>query len=212
MIYHPILPKKWNKNLAYLFGLLLGDGSLPKAKSIRPNGKYQTRYLIYFTCNSKKFLEEVYIPIFKKLFDLTPRIELKKNKINLLYEARIESKTIYEFLNKKGYIIGRKAKIAKIPNLPEKYYTHLLAGLLDTDGGKKGSGFGLSTSSNDLAEFCIKIFKDLDLPYHSCPWHYKEHVYHQIYISKKNMHKILKSIPLKNEKKIEYLNSYALVV
>ena len=44
MKYKPILPKRWNSNLAYIFGLLIGDGSLPKTKSKRPNGKFQKRY------------------------------------------------------------------------------------------------------------------------------------------------------------------------
>ena len=208
MIYNVNLPKKWNKDLAYLFGLLLGDGSLPVTNSIRPNGKYQKRYLIYFICNSKSFLTAIYIPLFKKLFGLTPRADLIKNKINILYNCRIESKAIYEFLKKKGFTIGRKARIAKIPRqMPKKYYVYLLAWLLDTDGGKKGNGFGLSTASKDLASFCINVFKELNLPYHSCPWLYKEHIYHQIYINRKNMQKILKKIPLKNPDKIAFISS-----
>ena len=208
MIYKANLPKRWSEDLAYLFGLLIGDGSLPSAYSKRPNGKYQKRHLIYFISNSKNFCDYVYIPSFKKLFGITPKIEFVKNKINPLYNCRIESKIIYEFLIKKGYIPGRKAKIAKIPKMPKKYYYHILAGLLDTDGGKKGSGFGLSTASENLAKFCIQAFKNLNLPYHSCPWRYKDHIYHQIYIGKKNMAKILKSVPLKNNEKIAFLQSY----
>jgi intein/homing endonuclease len=208
MIYNVDLPKRWNEDLAYLFGLLLGDGSLPVTSSIRPNGKYQKRYMIFFVSNSKEFLEKVYIPLFKGLFGLAPRIELVKDKKNPLYSCRIESKRVYEFLEKRGFTMGRKAKIAKIPKLPKKYYVNLLAGLLDTDGGKKGNGFGLCTASKYLAAFCIEVFEKLRLPHHSCPWSYNEHIYHQIYVGKKNMGKILKTIPLKNLGKIEYLKSY----
>ena len=207
-----LLPKFWNNDLAYLFGLLLGDGSLPKSKTIKPNGDYQDRYIIHFFSNSKNFSEEVYIPLFIRLFSISPRLDVRKIKNrNVLYDVRIESIMIYKFLEKIGFTTGRKAKIAKVPNIPNKYKVYVLAGLLDTDGGKKGNGFGLSTASEYLASFCIKIFEKYKLPYHSTPWYYNNHIYHQIYIGKKNMHQILEYIPIKNEDKIKYIKSYALV-
>lgn len=207
MRHNPTLPLAWTSDFAYFFGLLLGDGSLPNAKSKRPNGTYQKRHIIYFVSNSKSFLDEIYVPLFQKLFSLTPKIELVKKKKSPVYACRIQSIVLYNFLIDKGYIPGRKAKIAKVPELPQTYYFDLLAGLLDTDGGKKGNGFGLSTSSPHLAEFCIKLFKELNLPYHSCPWLYKDHIYHQIYVGKKNMHKILEQIPIKNRDKVAFLQS-----
>jgi len=74
---------------------------------------------------------------------------------------------------------------------------------------KMGNGFGLSTSSKELADFCINLFKKLNLSFHSCPWFYNNHYYHQIYVHKKDFHKLLKYIPLKNNEKINYLKSYA---
>lgn len=207
MIYDVNLPKKWSADLAYLFGLLIGDGSLPLAKTIRPNGKYQTRYLIYFVSNSLKFLNETYLPLFKKLFQLSPYVIEVKGKKNPLYNGRIESKRIYEFLQKKGYIVGRKAKIAKVPDMPKKYHRYFLAGLLDTDGGKKGGGFGLSTASENLALFCQEMFERFGFRYNSCPWRYKEHTYHQVYLPKKEMHKLLKAIPIRNIDKISFIRN-----
>ena len=207
----PILPKKWSADLAYLFGLLTGDGSLPIALSRRKNGKYQKRYPIIFYSISLPFLREVYLPIFKKLFKLEPKIHTYR-KVNFpVYATRIESIIIYNFLRNFGFTIGRKSKIAKVPKLPKKLEVYLLAGLLDTDGGKKGSGFGLSTASPHLAEFCIKIFKELGFSYHSCPWHYNGHIYHQIYVHKRNMHQILEHIPLKSRDQIKFIRSYASV-
>ena len=205
-LYEPKLPK-WNQNLAYLFGLLIGDGSLPISNTIRPNGNYQKRHMIYFISSSLDFVKKIYIPIFKGLFNLTPYIALRKEKKNPLYEVRIESKILYNFLKNKGFTIGRKAKIAKVPNMPKKYEIYFLAGLLDTDGGKKGNGFGLSTASPYLAEFCIKWFKKLKFRHNSCPWHYKDHIYHQVYVPKSEMFKLLKAIPLKNKEKIFFIRS-----
>lgn len=209
MMYDPKLPSRWDENLSYLFGLLLGDGSLPIAKTIRPNGKRQTRHLVYFISGEPEFINEVYIPLFKKVFGLIPKSTLKiKENGNRAYNCRIESKKIYNFLNKLGYTVGRKARIANVPKMPKKYQVYLLAGLLDTDGGKKGDGFGFSTASANLASFCIKMFERLDLPYHSCPWRFNNHTYHQIYIGRKNMWKVLKAIPIRNVNKIRFIKSY----
>ncbi len=206
MLYHPNLPKLWNEDLAYFCGLILGDGSLPKAYSKRPNGKIQKRYIIHFFCNSDEFVKDIYIPIFKKLFEINPRIIILKKK-HPLYVCTIESKELYLFLERRGITTGKKAKIAKIPKLPSKYQLSLLAGLLDTDGGKKGNGFGLSTASNNLGLFCEEMFKKLNFSYHSCPWYYNNHKYHQIYVHKKDFPKILKSIPLKHKDKINFINA-----
>lgn len=209
MEYKPLLPKKWNADLAYFFGLLLGDGSLPNATSIKPNGKLQQRYSIYFISNSKEFLDEIYVPLFFKLFSIKPYLMRVKFKKSPVYNCRLHAKQIYQYLVRIGYISGRKARIASIPSsLPQKYYKDILAGLLDTDGGKKGSGFGLSTSSNKLADFCILMFKKYNIPYRSCPWEFNNHIYHQIYVHKREMWKILKTIPIKNKDKIDFLMSY----
>ena len=200
----------WNKELAYLFGLLLGDGSLPISKTKRENGRLQNRYFIYFWSNNKEFLEDLYVPIFKKLFLLEPRIERLNHKINDFYNCRIESKHIYLYLASLGFTLGRKARIAKVPNLPSEFRYDLLAGLLDTDGGKKGSGFGLSTASEELAIFCSDLFRELDLPFHSCPWKYKGHMYHQIYVRRKGFLKLLEHIPIRNKEKINFLKTKAL--
>ena len=205
MKYNPRLNKKWSKDFAYIFGLLLGDGSLPITKSKRMNGKYQIRYHIFFISNSLEFIENVYVPLFQKIFGIFPWIQNIPNKN--VYACRIESKEIYIFLKVMGFTTGRKAKIAKIPKgLPNKYKKYLLAGLLDTDGGKKGNGFGFTTASNNLARFCINTFKELAIPYNSCPWNYNDNIYHQIYVNKSKI-SALKKIPLRNKEKISYINS-----
>ena len=72
--------------------------------------------------------------------------------------------------------------------------------------GEKGDGFGLSTASPYLAEFCIKIFKEMGLRYNSCPWQYNGQIYHQIYVPRSEMLKLLKAIPLKNKDKIDFIS------
>lgn len=211
MKYNVELPRRWDEDLAYLFGLLLGDGSLPKSVSLRANGNYQKRYHIYFYSIFKDFHEEIYIPLFKGLFGIFPRIDVQKDMNRIIYNCRIESKDIYEYLIQLGFSNGRKARIAKVPNLPKKYEVYVLAGLLDTDGGKKGHSFGFTTASENLASFCKYIFDSFSIKYNSCPWTYNGWTYHQIYISRYDVNKLLKNIPLRNQRKIDYLKSIASV-
>lgn len=207
MKYNVRLPK-WNKDLAYFCGLIIGDGSLPKGLSRRLNGKIQKRHEISFVSKSLDFIISVYQPLFEKLFGIKPYIVRwkDKHKINEVFYCRIESKALYDFLTVRlGMIVGKKARIASPLKMPEKYKIYFLAGLLDTYGGKKGSGFGISTASKRLSDFIKEMFSNLKLSYHYCPWKFKNYVYHQIYLNKKNSIKLLGLVPLKNKEKIEII-------
>ena len=199
---------KWNKDLAYFCGLIIGDGSLPKGFSRRPNGKIQKRHEISFVSVSVDFIINVYQPLFEKLFGIKPYIVRWKDKYKRkeLFYCRIESKNLYNFLIKKlGMISGKKARIASPLKMPEKYKIYFLAGLLDTDGGHKGSAFGFSTASKNLAIFVEKSFLKLKLkPKHSI-WNFNNYDYHQIRLNKTDSIKILNTIPLKNKEKISFI-------
>lgn len=178
---------------------------MPITKSKRSNGKFQQRYHIYFISASDSFISQVYHPIFEKLFGLKPWVETRIRKGVKLYISRIESKEVYEFLQRKGFTVGKKARIATVPKMPKKYRVDFLAGLFDTDGGKKGSGFGLCTASIHLANFCMSMFDEHNISYHSCPWKYKDHTYQQIYTKKRDMWKVLKTFPIKHTDKISFI-------
>lgn len=199
---------KTDSNFAYLYGLLIGDGSLPKMASIRPNGKKQIRYPIYFVSDSEHFIKEIYLPLFKDVFGLLPYYSLVKNKKNPLYFARIESQDAYGKLLKYGFKNGKKSFIAEIPEFfSKKLHKYFLAGLLDTDGGKKGNSFGLTTASLKLDCFFIKFLKTKKIAFHSCPWKYKDKTYYQTYVKRDEAWKLLKYVPLKNKEKINFINS-----
>lgn len=198
---------KWSMDLAYFCGLIVGDGSLPKGFSKRPNGKIQRRYEISFVSKSLEFIKNVYQPLFENLFNIKPYVVRWKDKHKSeVFYCRIESKILYNFLtNKIGMTSGRKARTVSPIEMPEKYKIHFLAGLLDTDGGKKGSGFGISTASERLSVFIKMMFSNLDVKYHYCPWKFNGHLYHQIYLNKEDSIKILEIIPLRNMEKVEFL-------
>lgn len=117
---------------------------------------------------------------------------------------------VYNFLKGLGLKTGKKSKIAIVPKMPAEYAVYFLAGLLDTDGGKKGSGFGLSTASKKLARFSMIMFKNLGIPYRSCPWEYNGHIYHQIYVHRNCAKLLLEKVPFKNIEKIKTLESMCL--
>lgn len=197
-----------NEDFAYLYGLIIGDGSLPKGGSVRPNGKKQKRSQIYFVSDSEIFIKETYLPLFKKVFGLMPYYSLIKGKKNPLYFARIESKEAYELFLKYGFKNGKKSFIAEIPSFfPKKLHKYFLAGLLDTDGGKKGNSFGLTTASFKLDSFFINFLKKKKISFHSCPWKYNEKIYYQTYVKRNEAWKLLKYVPLKNKGKIEFIKS-----
>ncbi|MFH0829658.1 MAG: hypothetical protein V1887_00655 [Candidatus Aenigmatarchaeota archaeon] len=209
MMYDVSLPKKWSADLAYLCGLITGDGSMPKTASRRPNGKLQQRYMIYFLCEFEGFCR-FYGSIFQRLFHVEPNVVPRDRKSRkILYVSRIESIQIYKFLEGLGMTVGRKARIASVPEMPDKYHVHFLAGLLDTDGGKKGSGFGLCTASAELGRFCKDMFKRNKIPFKSCPWLYKGHTYHQIYVHRRDAAKIIACIPLKNPEKVDLIKRFS---
>ncbi len=205
MKYKPRLPTKFSADLAYLCGLLIGDGSLPNRSFIHPTGRIQKRYEIVFISEKLDSIRNIYQPLFKNIFRLKPYITtvfVKNKKPN--YRCRIESKEIYLYLTTNLKLSsGKKAKIAKVPPMPKEFELHFLAGLLDTDGGKKGSGFGLSTASPYLAKFAIKKFSELNINFKSCPWKFNNYTYHQIYVPKYSLQNFINFIPLRNKEKIK---------
>lgn len=108
----------------------------------------------------------------------------------------------------KGFTVGRKARIATISkSLPKEFEIHLLAGLLDTDGGKKANSFGFTTASKELAKFCKEVFSKLGISFHETIWQYKYWDYYQIYVKKCEAYKILENIPIQNKEKIGFIKS-----
>ena len=82
MKHKPILPTKFSADLAYLCGLITGDGTLPNRSVIHPTGRIQKRYEIVFISEKLAFIHNVYQPLFKNIFGLKPYVTtvLAKNK------------------------------------------------------------------------------------------------------------------------------------
>ncbi len=132
------LPKKMDWKLAYLLGIILGDGHLADPeKSYDKLTSYNSEVKITDQ-NKETFL--VLTKIFQDLFDYTPKIYSELSKVKKpFYRFVIKIKPIHRFLmsicempvgNKKGKV--RTPEIIK--NAPLNIQKWFVAGFFDSDG------------------------------------------------------------------------------
>ena len=152
---------EYGEDLAYLFGLIVGDGSIHNS---RGNGQRVYRYSI--TTNDQEtidFLREIN----KKIF-LDKEIGIHKKVNSNCYNVSISSKSFIEFMEFVGLFGGvtatKKTVPAKVLCAPQKYVREFLRGLMDTDGtvyhNKKKNYciIDFCTSSREMAEQVQMMF------------------------------------------------------
>ncbi|MBS1266327.1 MAG: Replication factor C small subunit [Candidatus Woesearchaeota archaeon] len=131
------LPKKLDKDLAYLFGLLIGDGTLT-----------YKNYTI-FTNKDKQLIREFSMIVNDK-FGYS--VKSKKNKM----DHYVSSKQIRLFLDKVGLkkwnSLSKEVPVC-ILHAPRELVASFVQGLFDADGGatKRYGNVSFSTSSKTLA-------------------------------------------------------------
>jgi hypothetical protein len=155
------LPKEPNKELSYLTGLIIGDGSLPDSR------RKKKQYCVNFE-NCNLYLAKKYKRIFKKLFgvDIPIRYEKRKGR-QIRYKIEISSKIIQRFFaNVIGIPKGKKSFIVKVPdflkNSKQEIVVAFIKGLFDSDGGKTGGLLGISSRSESLIDGLNKILISLN--------------------------------------------------
>lgn len=157
-----VLPRFISKDLAYLCGVLAGDGCIVD---------YQNQiFCVGNPKDEKEFYDYVICPLFKSLFNL--KLKARSFKLAGTYGIRFDSKAIRIFLTDiVGLPRGKKYAKLKIPvsiknNKP--LLINYLSGLLDTD-------FGFSLGQNISGEkkypqicftskskkFCHEIYQTL---------------------------------------------------
>jgi len=121
---------KINEDVAYLLGVIEGDGSLSITK--RKRGGYHYLFRIY--SGEKEYLEYLQILLYN-LFLIKGKINRDKRKENLYY-LLIQNAPLFFYFANLGSEIGRK-KIGNLPKIIKRnqiYALNYLAGLVDTDG------------------------------------------------------------------------------
>jgi DNA gyrase subunit B len=149
-----------DKNLAYLIGWYLGDGVKAFQKK-NPN-----RFtLIIGEDKGKKYLKNL-TKVIKKVLNTKPIIEKRKDYY-LIHFHSFSFRLLLEEFN----LLGKKSFEKFIPdiffNVKPEIQKALLRGLLESDGfiivSKSKAIYGFHTSSRDLAEGIITIFRQLGI-------------------------------------------------
>lgn len=126
---------EFEKELAELIGILLGDGSLAIYKSY-PYGREKTQYRIKITLNSIKDLQySKYVShLIEKIFHRKPVMYKRKGENTL--DVFVFGKKHLQFLLDLGLVLSPKWNRAKIPKkfLKRGLGKFVLRGYVDTDG------------------------------------------------------------------------------
>lgn len=162
------IPQKMNSELAYLCGILAGDGSIYKR-----NNKHD--YIIKCVGNpadEKDFYEVVIKTLFRQVFNVN--IITKNHDSNTTYGFVMHSKQLFDYLvNDIGLPQGRKYNNLKIPDFVKKnkkFITKYLQGLFDTDGCisfkkryRKEPYYPVISLSSKSSDYIMEIYQELVL-------------------------------------------------
>ena len=175
--YKITLPSYLCGDLAYLIGVIIGDGTIVSPVK-RKRGGYRWRILITGEHDPLEFFANIVVG----LFDYEPKVHKDPRKKNT-YSLVINSKVIYRYFTRVlGLNIGAKEEeygVAKIVS-SSKLFRYFLAGLFDTDGCVTARAVKISQQSRlFLSELKVLTYRLLELefkgPYLSKKTMNKEH-------------------------------------
>jgi len=124
------LPNMLSENLAYIIGILAGDGNI----FIRKNKKDYRVKCVGNPKDEKEFYDRILKPLFRKIFNID--LDVKLQDSGTTYGFYIYSKVLVKYLTEIfGLPIGKKYNKLKIPQIikENKLIIPFIKGLADTD-------------------------------------------------------------------------------
>lgn len=175
-----VLPSEVTEDLAYLCGILAGDGYLA------PEEDKKHKYNLIccgHPVDEKEFYIQIICPLFYKLFNINPKL---KSCSDGTIRIHFGSKAIHSLLTQViGLPKGKKYLSLKIPDVflsDKKFTISFIRGVFDTDGcisfKKRGRDYPyypvicLSQKSRKFVEEISEVLKSLGFRF-SKPYHYK---------------------------------------
>jgi hypothetical protein len=156
-----ILPAKMSEEIAYLTGVLAGDGNI----FVREDKKDYRIKCVGNPKDEKDFYKEVVTPLFKKVFNLG--IEIKEQDSGTTFGFYVYSKSLVRYFTEVLELpSGRKYNKLKIPQIVKEnnLVTHFMRGLADTDfcvTYKKNGTYPCIIGTSDSKSFMKEIAVEL---------------------------------------------------
>lgn len=145
---------KISEKVAYLAGVVTGDGNLNKCK--RKKGGYYYRVNIV---GRKEYIEQLSLLI-RDLFDYQPRILRDKRKKNC-YAINIYSVAAYFYFIGLGFRSGKKRNLS-VPSLiacNASLFKHYMHGLIDTDGSVSRNRVQLKQRDKNFLKELVRLLE-----------------------------------------------------
>lgn len=153
------IPKKVTKNMAFISGVVVGDGHLEKKRGV---------YRVFIQMTEKKILDIV----LKKLFEdfmIPLKIKTVKKRENRkqTYKISFQSKVVWGLLTKVFEIpYGRKSSTVRVPVFVSNnkgFQRDFLTGLFLADGGTNGKSIIFCSISKFLSEDVTEMLRGMGI-------------------------------------------------
>ena len=156
------LPTIATKNMAFMAGLLIGDGHLSGFR-----GGYMT-YRIEIEITEIKYLKIFQKKMFQD-FEFESEIKVRKRRSDRkeTFKIKFYNKTIWELFNKTFEIpYGKKSETVKIPEIIKKnknLHKDFIEGLFLADGGISNKSIIFTSISKELSEGVSEILRNKEI-------------------------------------------------
>lgn len=193
-----------NFTSAYLAGAIVGDGHI--TKGFKTKNSCYNRATIQIV---DKSYAEMLLKMFKELVPTKTTVKVRyRTGHKPLYSVTINNKSLFHFLVFDLKIpMGAKSRIVCIPErikcASDEVKVAFLAGIFDTDGGKRGKTIGLTSASLQLICDVQDFLLHFDILSSFEVWRNKKYdcFYYGLKIKRGSIDTFLRSVPVQDIEK-----------